>query len=121
MPTLLELAGHPIPEQVQGGSLVPYLAGEEEAGQARQYTFSERVRANPQGRRRVLPGTKGDFMVRGKGWKYIRYRDGQEFLYNLRQDPGETINLVDDPKCRSSRKELMDEMDKWLNSSGWSG
>ena len=121
MPTLLELAGHPIPERIQGGSLVPHLTGEKEAGQARQYTFSERVRANPQGHRRVLPGTKGDFMVRGKGWKYIRYNDGQEYLYNLREDPGETINLIDDPKCRSSRKQLMDEMDKWLNSSGWSG
>ena len=67
----------------------------------------------------MLPGTKGEFMVRGKGFKLVRYHDGQEYLYNLKQDPGETRNLIDDPKCRSSREELAAEMDKWLIRTGW--
>jgi arylsulfatase A-like enzyme len=121
MATLLELAGHPVPEQSQGQSLVPFLTGERDVSGARQYTFSERVRPNPQGRRKVMPGTKGAFMVRGKGWKFIRYDDGREYLYNLIEDAGETENLADDPKYRSRRKELAAEMDKWLARTGWAG
>lgn len=121
MPTLLELAGHPIPEQAQGQSLVPFLTGERNISKARQYTFSERVRANPQGRRKVLPGTKGEFMIRGKGWKFIRYHDGQEYLYDLNRDAGETRNLAHDPRYRSHRKELAAEMEEWLKRTGWPG
>ena len=121
MPTLLELASHRIPEQAQGKSLVRHLKGRAEPGQARQYTFSERVRPNPKGQRKVLPGTKGDFMVRGKGWKYIRYSNRQEYLYNLREDPGETVNLIGDPKSQSIRRELEAEMDKWWDRTGWTG
>ncbi|UCG59586.1 MAG: sulfatase-like hydrolase/transferase [Phycisphaerales bacterium] len=121
MPTLLELTGHPIGRQVQGQSLVPFLTAARDPSEARRYTYCERVRPHPQGRRKVLPGTKGDFMIRGNGWKFIRYRDGQEYLYNLRQDPTETTNLVDDPKCRSRREELAAEINEWLRRTGWPG
>jgi arylsulfatase A-like enzyme len=119
MPTLLEIVGHPVPEQSQGQSLVPFLTGRRDISKARQYTFSERVRPHPKGLRKVLPGTKGAFMVRGKGFKLIRYEDGRQYLYNLREDPGETRNLADDPKYLSSRKKLAAEMDKWLKRTGW--
>jgi arylsulfatase A-like enzyme len=119
MPTLLEMVGHPIPKQVQGQSLVPFLTGRRNISKARQYTFSERVRPHPQGRRKVLPGTKGEFMVRGKGFKFIRYSDNQQYLYNLEEDPGETKNLANDPKHRSRRNQLAAEMDKWLKRTGW--
>ncbi|MHC4678493.1 MAG: sulfatase family protein [Planctomycetota bacterium] len=119
MPTLLELAGRPVPRHVQGRSLVSHLTGSEGSAGARTYTFSERVAPNPQGRRKVLPGTKGDFMVRGEGWKYVRYRDGREYLYNLRDDPGEMANLAGDPKCRTRQRGLEAEMDKWLARTGW--
>jgi len=121
MPTLLELAGHPIPKQTQGQSLVGFLTGRRNVSEARQYTFSERVRGNPQGHRKVRPGTKGDFMVRGKGWKFIRYGDEQEYLYDLSRDPGETKNLAGNPSYRSRRNELDSEMDKWLERTGWPG
>jgi len=121
MPTLLELAGYPIPKQTQGQSLVGFLRGRRNVSEARQYTFSERVRGNPQGDRKVRPGTKGDFMVRGKGWKFIRYGDGQEYLYDLSRDPGETKNLAGNPSYRSRRNELASEMDKWLERTGWPG
>jgi len=121
MPTLLELAGHEVPPQAQGQSLVPFLTGQRKASEARQYTFSERVRPNPQGRRDVLPGTKGEFMVRGKGWKLIRYHDGQEYLYNLVDDPGETRNRVDDPQCRPHYRQLAAAMEAWLKRTGYPG
>jgi len=119
MPTLLELVGHPVPEQSQGQNLVPFLTGRRNISKARQYTFSERVRPHPQGLRKVLPGTRAAFMIRGKGWKLIRYEDGRQYLYNLKEDPGETRNLDDDPKYISSRKKLAAEMNKWLKRTGW--
>jgi arylsulfatase A-like enzyme len=121
MPTLLELAGRTVPSGVQGRSLVPHLTGSEETTDARKYTFSERVAPNPQGWRKVQPGTKGDFMIRGEGWKYMRYRERTEYLYNLREDPGETTNLAGDLKCRARQRELEAEMDKWLARTGWPG
>jgi len=120
-PTLLELAGRPVPSHMQGMSLVPHLTGRADSGTARVYTFSERVRPNPKGMRTVLPGTKGDFMIRGRGWKFIRCADGHEYLYNLREDPGETQNLSGETEYRSRRDELAAEMDKWLARTGWPG
>jgi arylsulfatase A-like enzyme len=119
MPTLLELAGHRIPKQAQGQSLVPFLTGRRDISEARQYAFCERVRPNPNGSRKVTPGTRGAFMVRGKGWKFIRYHDGQEYLYNLTEDPGEINNVANEPDYRSHRKKLAAEMDKWIERTGW--
>jgi arylsulfatase A-like enzyme len=121
MPTLLELAGHQIPKQAQGQSLVPFLTGQGDMSEARQYTFCERVRGNPNGSRRVMQGTGGAFMIRGKGSKFIRYNEGQEYLYNLIKDPGETNNVANEPDYRSHRNKLAAEMDKWLERTGWPG
>ena len=60
-------------------------------------------------------------MIRGRGWKYIRYSNRLEYLYDLREDPGETVNLIDDSKCRTIRYELTAEMGKWLYRTGWTG
>ncbi len=121
MPTLLSLTGQPVPEQAQGQNLVPYLTGEREPSAARPFSFSERVGRNRQGLRRVAPGTSGSFMIRGQGWKYIRYPQGDQYLYHLAADPGETRNLAADPKHASTRKELAAELEAWLARTGWAG
>jgi len=121
MPTLLELLGRPIPKQVQGQSLVPYLTGQREASSARAFGFSERVGRHPQGLRKVRPGTRGSFMIRGRGWKYFRYPQGDDYLYHLAEDPGETRNLAADPNYRRRRNELAAELDAWLRRTGWPG
>jgi len=120
-PTLLELTGRSVPPQMQGTSLLSHLMGRDDSETARVYTFSERVRPNPEGMRKVLPGTKGDFMIRGRGWKLIRYADGHEYLYNLTEDPGETRDLSGVSNYKSTRDELAAEMDKWLARTGWQG
>ena len=97
MPTLLEFTGQPIPAHVQGQNLIPYLTGQASPGAARDFAFCERVAAHPKQLRHVLPGTRASFMVRGQGWKYIRYHNGDEYLYDLTADPGETKNLAEVP------------------------
>ncbi len=98
MPTILELAGRNAPPAAQGRSLLSKTEPD--------YVLSERVAANPRHVRTLAPGTPSDRMIRGQGWKYIRYRNAEEFLYNLAKDPGETRNLIGDAACRATRLHL---------------
>lgn len=40
-------------------------------------------------------------LLDSENWRYIRYRDGSEELYDHRTDPGEHINLAGAPECRA--------------------
>ena len=53
-------------------------------------------------------------MVRGQGWKYVRYRDGEEFLYHLEADPGETRDLAADPDAAAVKAQLEAALGEWL-------
>jgi arylsulfatase A-like enzyme len=41
---------------------------------------------------------RGTFSVRAANWRYIRYFDGSEELYDLKNDPDEWRNVIDDPQ-----------------------
>lgn len=118
MPTILELLGRPVPEHVQGQSLAPFLTGERDDAEGRPFSFSERVQRHPKGLRELGPETTGSFMIRGEGWKYIRYAQGNEYLYHLAEDPGETTNLAGEAQYAERKAELGGEMDEWLRETG---
>lgn len=40
---------------------------------------------------------RGTFSIRDSRWRYIRYFDGSQELYDLKVDPDEWKNVVDDP------------------------
>lgn len=48
--------------------------------------------------------------VRSERWRYIRYNDGSEELYDHNADPQEWKNLANDPKYTSVKKDLL----KWF-------
>jgi len=121
MPTLLDLTGQVVPKQVQGQSLVPYLAGERDPEEARAYAFTERVVANPEETRKVSSENSGSFMLRGRGWKYVRYADGREYLYDLKRDPHEKQDLSEASDYADRKKMLAGELDSWLQQSGYPG
>ncbi len=80
-PTLTELCG--LPEQeLDGVSLVPMLKD----GNAER------------GAPAVTTRYYGNHTVRTRNWRYIRYRDGSEELYDHRNDPGEHLNLASNPE-----------------------
>lgn len=89
-PTLLDLAEQPIPEEMQGRSLVPLL--KDQSHPLRTEVFCEHLWDHPQ-----IPQTE---CLRSGGWKYIRYlrHPAYEELYNLTDDPDESQNLASDPE-----------------------
>ncbi|NLY02975.1 MAG: sulfatase [Rhodopirellula sp.] len=77
-PTLIDLIGLGIPGHIEGPSLRPLLE-------------------NPQvpwDRGAITTHGRGNHGVRDRQWRYIRYADGSEELYDHHQDPYEWKNLA---------------------------
>jgi choline-sulfatase len=56
-------------------------------------------------------------MVRTSDWKYVhRYPDGPHELFDLRADPGERSNLVDDPTTASMVGTLRARLEDWFTT-----
>jgi hypothetical protein len=53
---------------------------------------------------------RGEHAVRGDRWRYIRYHDGTEELYDHESDPMEWKNLAD----RSEHDQLKEQMARWI-------
>jgi len=96
-PTLVELCGLPAQKGLEGHSLVPQL---KEARAPRAWLA-------------ITSHNQGNDSVRAEHWRYIRYADGSEELYDYRDDPNEWTNLVADAKCRATKEELS----QWLPKS----
>lgn len=77
-PTLCELTGLPLPDHVKGASLMPLLKDP-----AAKWDGVA-----------VCTHGKGNHAVRDAQWRYIRYADGGEELYDHSKDPYEWTNLA---------------------------
>ena len=77
-PTLCELTGLPLPDHVKGASLIPLLKDP-----AAKWDGVA-----------VCTHGKGNHAVRDAQWRYIRYADGSEELYDHSKDPYEWTNLA---------------------------
>lgn len=62
----------------------------------------------------TIPTEKQNFSYRTKNWRYIRYSDGKEELYNHVTDPYEWDNLAYDKKHTSIKNKLAKEMNAIL-------
>ncbi len=119
MPTILEFTHHQIPGDIQGKSLVPLMEGKKTDRSG--YVFSERVPWSDEHKRIVTLEAKGSFMVRSKEYKYCRFADGRECLYDLKNDPSENKNLAQAPDFTNRKQELSRVLEEWLVSTGYSG
>jgi len=93
-PTLIDICGLSPREELEGVSLVPLLE-------------------NPQLERErpaVTTYQRGNHSVRDERWRYIRYSDGTEELYDHDNDELEWHNLAGKPE----HKELKESMARWL-------
>lgn len=87
-PTLLELAGLPPKNDLDGRSLVPLLKNPHQQWQPA-----------------IMTNGKGNHAIRSSRWRYIRYNDGSEELYDLDKDPWEWTNLAANPEYVNVIKE----------------
>jgi arylsulfatase A-like enzyme len=93
-PTLLALCGLPANKTNEGLCLVAQL----------------RDATEPRTRPAATTHNPGNHAVRTEKWRFIRYADGSEELYDTGKDPHEWTNLAADPKHAAIKKELA----KWL-------
>lgn len=93
-PTLLELTGVPSPGPQEGESLVRWM----------------RDPKAPKTTPALTTYRLGNHAVRAENWRYIRYNDGTEELYDRRKDPNEWTNLAAKPEMASVKAELA----QWL-------
>jgi arylsulfatase A-like enzyme len=93
-PTLVELSGGKPSSQLEGISLVPWLKDPTAPRERPVLTTHER----------------GNHAVRSERWRYIRYRDGSEELYDHQRDPNEERNLAAQTEYEAVKKDLA----RWL-------
>ena len=97
-PTLAALAGLDRPGGLDGESLVPLLHD------------PDAERAHP-----ALITRQGQHhAIRTDRWRYIRYADGTEELYDHDSDQSEWHNLADDATHGETKRELAAELDRLL-------
>ncbi|MFM7606784.1 MAG: sulfatase, partial [Prosthecobacter sp.] len=89
-PTLMDVCGLPAPAHLDGRSIKPLLADP----------------AAPWEQPAMTTHGFSNHGVRNEGWRYIRYENGDEELYNETTDPNEWTNLAKDPQY-ADRKTAM--------------
>jgi arylsulfatase A-like enzyme len=89
-PTLCDLCGLPGPKQLEGTSLKPLLENPNKTW--------DRPALTTHGRE--------NHSVRSERWRYIRYRDGSEELYDHENDELEWTNLAGKPEHAEVKKKL---------------
>jgi len=112
LPTLLHLAGKPIPDWCEG-EILPGLGGEENYERA---TFSVEAKLNPA----FAPFQVATISMRKRQYKLIYYKGyfgGEDWfeLYNLEDDLEELVNLFDSEK--SVAAQMKDEMLERLDAA----
>jgi choline-sulfatase len=93
-PTLIELTGVQKRQDLDGRSIVPLLADPDAAWE----------------RPAITTLGQNNHAIRTERWRYIRYADGGEELYDHTNDYDEWNNLADDPQY----VELKQELSRWL-------
>ncbi len=121
-PTLLEVAGAPIPDSMQGRSMMPLI--ERNAGAAEAWPDDTYVQVAEMCWGRA---------VRTKRWKYIVRADAEDWaadnegvfdsyreaeLYDLKYDPHELTNLITETSHTPVRDVMRGRLHKWLEKLG---
>ncbi|MBI1371405.1 MAG: sulfatase-like hydrolase/transferase [Phycisphaera sp.] len=95
-PTLIDLCGLTAHADLDGHSLMPQL---KDATAARPWPA-------------ICTQGPGNHVIVTDRWRYIRYADGSQELYDRTADPREWRNIADDPKYASTITELAAQLPK---------
>lgn len=101
LPTLAELCGVAIPNDLDGRSLVDSIRNP--AAQIDRIVYSEYALQTPNAK----------YMIRSGDYKFCHYVNDTAELYDLRTDPDEMQNLASKPKFGGKVKELRNQLFAW--------
>lgn len=108
--TILDLSGvsSEIINEQDGRSLVPFVRDESPDGW-RDSLVSEGLSCTG-----ILCTHR---MIRQGDWKYVFYASGTDELYNLQEDPGERVNVIDNPEYAQDLKKLQQSLYEWMTET----
>jgi arylsulfatase A-like enzyme len=117
-PTICELAGVPIPKNLDGTSLVPIL--KDPSASVKAYAVSQWPRGGKTGMGYALRDKQYRYVEWfSKGYSTEKYnpknRVGRE-LYDYQKDPLETVNLVDDPQYKAVVSRMNQQMQEFFKA-----
>ncbi|MFX1590158.1 MAG: sulfatase/phosphatase domain-containing protein [Promethearchaeota archaeon] len=135
LPTLLELIGGGIPEDIEGKSFLPILRGE--IKEIRKEIFTEKtfhelydpIRGIRKDRYKYIRNfVKSNTLyqmpspiLRSPSGKYMKDEYNQpradEELYDLKNDPNERINLIKSPEYKEIAENLRNKLNLWLKNT----
>ncbi|GAB6165884.1 hypothetical protein JCM19992_18840 [Thermostilla marina] len=92
-PTLVDMCNLKEDPGLEGESLRAILAEPDRAAEMDRCVFVPHV-------------DPGSYAVINRKWRYIRYADGTEELYDIQKDPNEWYNLAGDPRYEEVKKAL---------------
>ena len=106
-PTLLDFAGVPVPDDMQGLSLKGLLTGETDDlnRDSLYYHYYEGIEKTH--------NVAKQYGVRTRTHKLIRFKDvGMDHweMFDLRNDPSEMRNIYDDPEHEATRQDLHEKL-----------
>lgn len=103
-PTLCELAGVPIPEDMDGESLVALMQGHQRTKRFARCEHIGRIETSFR-------------MIRTQRWKYIEFPEFPPVLFDLENDPNENANLAGSLDYEHVAKDLHDQL--WADGESW--
>jgi arylsulfatase A-like enzyme len=109
-PTILELAGLPVPAWMDARTLMPIVR--REAVALRPFVIAEHFRDL------ILTATERMTMIRDERWKLVQFQDSDEGqLFDLATDPDEIRNAWDEPSAHAIKQALIDRIDRWRSAT----
>lgn len=115
-PSVLDICSAPPLPNIHGMSFKPLLQGKTKNWRTSWYYEYNYERQFP-----YTPNVRG---VRTDRWKYVHYPHGDggpdrhmAELYDLKNDPGETNNLINDPACAEKVRELQAELKRLMQEA----
>ena len=118
LPSILEICGSVAPKKTHGRSWVKLAKGESDPGWRTSFLYHYNYE-------KQFPYTPNVRAVRTERWKFARYPHGDDGadrhkadLFDLKNDPSEAANLVDDPAHSATVKELDAELSRLLKETG---
>ena len=103
VPTICDLLDMPVPDGVDGESLLPVLEGKADGVRDSIFSAYRDVQR----------------AIRDDRWKLIRYpRAGMTQLFDLLADPHECHNLAEDDSCKDNIEEMLNLLRQWARQLG---